>query len=61
MRVRKLQIKLFVIPRLDPPIKSEDGIQKDKGLDCPVKPDNDRLYEQKGRLNERCWFFSFCV
>ncbi len=34
-----------VIPRLDPPIKSEDEIQYQKflgkELDYPVKPDND--------------------
>ncbi|MFQ6093109.1 MAG: hypothetical protein ACE5OR_10585 [bacterium] len=36
----------FVIARLDPPIKSEDAIQgwggRTKGLDHPVKPDDDR-------------------
>ncbi len=30
-----------VMPRLDPLIKSEDGIREFIGLYSPVKPDND--------------------
>ena len=45
----KVRIKLSVIPRLDPPIKSEDGIQCFQWImDPPVKPEDDRtlLYAQ---------------
>jgi hypothetical protein len=38
-----MNLQQYVIPQLDPPIKSEDGIQYcEYVLDCPVKPDNDK-------------------
>jgi len=38
------EVLVFGIPRLYPPIKSEDGIQCfHEVLDCPVKPDNDNI------------------
>jgi hypothetical protein len=45
--------KQNLIPRLDPPIKSEDVIRKT--LNCPVKPDNDKLFKNSVVLHNSCY------